>query len=550
MLKGHTLTVINAEGDHFQATSGTGEGVLSLHDDPGFVPSPYHGAWQDGESSVIIRDTEEAYRKTLSLGAPGHGQYLDVIVSVPIRALHEPGVVALRNALLLAGGFLVLTLLVAWIVGDRIARPLVDLAHAIASRERVLKPLELRHQGHGGTDEVGLLAHAFNGLTSQLIAQTAETLAIVSAAPDGIATFDAHGKILKCNRAFEDLFGAGQGALNGANLRGLLCDGDALGALIPQAGAAAESDARALYSLEGCRLDGTTFPAEVALNAVSDERETRYVAMLRDVTERREAERQLRQTVETLEATKVELVRSNEELDTFAYIASHDLRAPLRVIRNASRWLEDDLGDALDEESQENLGLLRSRVNRMDQLLTDLLEHSRVGRVQHDGSTVTGADLVENIRHLVNAPEGFTITASPELEAMEVRQLPLQTVLLNLVSNALKHHDKACGHVMIDVTRTEDGVLRFDVTDDGPGIAVEYQTRIFDMFQTLKSRDEVEGSGIGLAIVKKTVEMSGGLVSVDSAPGEGCSFSFTWPDDCGKGEAKGKGTSDDRTAAA
>lgn len=242
-----------------------------------------------------------------------------------------------------------------------------------------------------------------------------------------------------------------------------------------------------------------------------------------DVTERKKAEAELLRHTKALE-------RSNQELDAFAYAASHDLKAPLRVIRNTSLWLEEDLAQHLTPDSLENMQLLRSRVRRMERLLEDLLEYSRIGRdlETRPPEAISGAALMADIIGLVAPPEGFTVAVDPSVAAIKAYRMPLHQVLVNLISNAIKHHDKKTGRIEVSVedlgTR-----LRFSVKDDGPGIPPQFHEQIFKMFQTLRPRDQVEGSGLGLAIVRKHVESLGGAIKLESAVGQGSNFSFTWP---------------------
>lgn len=220
----------------------------------------------------------------------------------------------------------------------------------------------------------------------------------------------------------------------------------------------------------------------------------------------------------------------NKELDEFAYVASHDLKAPLRVIDNASRWLEEDLAQHLTDETKENMALLRGRVRRMEKLLDDLLDYSRVGRKFDDRyqEIVTGTELIGNILAMLSPPAGFTVTVSPNFAAVGVPRMPLQQILMNLIGNAIKHHDKQEGRIEVAVEDQGD-FLAFAVKDDGPGIPKEYHGKIFKMFQTLKPRDQVEGSGMGLAIIKKHLDYYGGTIAVESDTGKGSTFRFTWP---------------------
>jgi signal transduction histidine kinase len=220
----------------------------------------------------------------------------------------------------------------------------------------------------------------------------------------------------------------------------------------------------------------------------------------------------------------------NKELEEFAYIASHDLKAPLRVIDNASKWLEEDLQEHLTPETRENMNLLRGRVGRMEKLLDDLLEYSRIGRTVDEryAEVVTGSAMIDNILTLLAPPRGFTVASSPGFADINVQRMPLQQILMNLVGNAIKHHDKKKGHIEVTM---EDGesYFTFAVRDDGPGIPAQFQDQIFKMFHTLKPRDQVEGSGMGLAMVRKNVEVFGGTLDLESSEGKGSVFRFTWP---------------------
>jgi signal transduction histidine kinase len=244
-----------------------------------------------------------------------------------------------------------------------------------------------------------------------------------------------------------------------------------------------------------------------------------------------------------------ELQRSNRELDQFAYIISHDLKAPLRAIYFLAEWIEEDAKDALPPTSQEHFAKLRGRVRRMDKLLDDMLAYSRAGRQRHTPESVDTKALVQDIVELLAPPPGFRVVMEEPLPVIETERVPLETVLRNLISNAIKHHhDPAQGFVYVSA-RSDKGEsgssgtgaadlaadseagerIEFTVADNGPGIEPAYHQRIFEIFSTLRSRDEVEGSGMGLTVVQKIVETRGGRIWVESALGEGATFRFTWP---------------------
>jgi len=240
-----------------------------------------------------------------------------------------------------------------------------------------------------------------------------------------------------------------------------------------------------------------------------------------DITDRKLSELSLRDNNQQLE-------RSNRDLEDFAYIASHDLKTPLNGIKSAALWLEEDLHD-LSDESRKLLGLMRNRINRMERLLDDLLTFSRVGRTDTAVRETKLADIFDSIIEVLNPPAHIQIRVEGELPVIVTASAQLEQVLRNLVNNAIKHHDKQSGEVVLSGKRAGDFV-EFVVRDDGPGILPEFHDKIFQLFQTLKRRDEVEGTGMGLAIVKKLVERQNCRITVHSeGNGTGTQFRFQWP---------------------
>jgi signal transduction histidine kinase len=197
-----------------------------------------------------------------------------------------------------------------------------------------------------------------------------------------------------------------------------------------------------------------------------------------------------------------ELERSNRELDQFAYVASHDLKAPLRATALLAEWIAEDSAAVLSPKSLEHLDKLNSGIRRMERLLDDLLAYSRVGRTHQPSERVDTRILVQETADLLNLPAGFQLVLPESMPVLYTERVPLATVLRNLIQNAYKHHDHPeRGCVTIAVEDLGD-VLQFSVADDGPGIASEYHDHVFELFRTLKPRDQVEGSGMGLSVVK------------------------------------------------
>ncbi|GFE71379.1 ATP-binding protein [Chroococcus sp. FPU101] len=270
-----------------------------------------------------------------------------------------------------------------------------------------------------------------------------------------------------------------------------------------------------------------------------NERRSRYLVNFfgtaLDITERKQAEiKMLSKTQEVeqlnthLSKSTAELAQRNQELDRFAYVVSHDLKAPLRAITNLSTWIEEDLNGQIPENTEHQLQLLRQRVHRMESLIDGLLVYSRAGRVEVAEKMTDVAQLVNDIIDSLMPPSTFTITTQLALLPIITKQLLLSQVFSNLISNAIKHHDRNDGRV--DITGVDKGdYYEFSIYDDGPGIAAKDHERIFEIFQTLKSRDVQESTGIGLSIVKKIIETESGSIRVESELGKGTTFRFTWP---------------------
>jgi len=333
---------------------------------------------------------------------------------------------------------------------------------------------------------------------------------LLESAPDAVVVIGPDGCIALVNRQTEELFGYTREELIGRPP----------GMLIPERLRAPSggyfSAAGSAFEMDGLRADGGEFPIDVTLSPLSTDEGTMTYIAIRDITDRRLMEDELR--------------RSNHDLEQFAYVASHDLSEPLRVISGFVELLSRRYGSQLDEEGERFIDFILTGVERMQALIDDLLAYSRAGRATLDPREVDVAALVEDLLRALR----------PELEArgvdVQVGTLPsvraekslLRQVIQNLISNAVKFSDAAAPVVRVSSERVP-GAWCFAVADNGPGVEPRYRERIFEMFQRLHGRD-VPGSGIGLAIVKRLVERHGGRVWVSDASPRGATFNFTIPD--------------------
>ena len=230
-----------------------------------------------------------------------------------------------------------------------------------------------------------------------------------------------------------------------------------------------------------------------------------------------------------LAAMTQELQRSNEDLESFAYTASHDLRAPLRGIGNLIGWIREDLGDKVDEDAESKFSLMTDRVQRMERMLEDLLQYSRIGRTDMQEVEFQPEQKIREAFDLLNAEQRFELEIPDPLPTLSGTPIAFQQVVANVIGNAIKHHDGETGRIRVYSTR-QDAFVRITIADDGPGIPKQYRERVFALFQTLKSRDSVEGSGMGLAIVRRVLDVAGGKVSITGNDhGRGASVHIDWP---------------------
>jgi len=264
----------------------------------------------------------------------------------------------------------------------------------------------------------------------------------------------------------------------------------------------------------GLRKDGRELPVEIGLSSIITENGPMTLAAVVDITMRKRAELQLRE--------------ANAQLEEFTYVSSHDLRAPIRGILTLLDWIKEDLGATAPDSVFTNMERMTIRLARMDQLIGDLLTYARSGRRSAQIERIDLANLVAEIAELEPIPDGMTLELDLGAQTIEGARTPLQTVLRNLYSNAIKHHDKPDGHISFKAGESG-GYCVISVIDDGPGIPESAQSRVFRLFQTLTSTER-KGSGLGLAVAKRLTESHGGRIELTSVKNQpGCTFEVWWP---------------------
>lgn len=237
---------------------------------------------------------------------------------------------------------------------------------------------------------------------------------------------------------------------------------------------------------------------------------------------------ELKEAYEVIDKLQHKLDTVSKELKDFAYIVSHDLKAPLRAISQLAMWISDDYMDALDDDGKDNMKLLLRRVKRLENLIEGVLQYSRAGRLMGD---VTDQDLNEILTDVIEAldnPNGHSVEIVGTLPTFKADKKRIQGLFENLVGNAVRFMDKEKGEIKISC-QEEGDFWKFGIEDNGPGIEEKDFERIFKIFQTLQPKDEVETTGAGLTVVNKIIQVYGGKIWIESKIGEGTTFFFTIP---------------------
>jgi PAS domain S-box-containing protein len=373
----------------------------------------------------------------------------------------------------------------------------------------------------------GLLVLASVVDVSAQRAQEAALRGLFDASPYGKLIVDDAGQIALANRVLAQSLGYTPAQLLGRPLHLLLPPRYRGHHAALMAGYHATGEARMMgqgRDLTALHADGSELPVEIGLSRVHWQGRPMTLVAVSDISVRKRLELELRQ--------------ANADLEEFSYVASHDLRSPLRGIADLVSWIEEDLDDP-PPAVRKNLDRIAQRIQRMDRLMDDLLRYARAGRTATTITTVDLDALVRGILEIQPPPAGMAVQLALAVEPFQAARVPLETALRNLLANAVKHHDLPAGTLLVRA-RQDDSDVRIDVIDDGPGVPPAAQSRIFKLFQTA-SASERGGSGIGLALTKRLVETHGGRIDLVSPwpphgaatgadpPPRGACFRIVWP---------------------
>jgi PAS domain S-box-containing protein len=390
-------------------------------------------------------------------------------------------------------------------------------------------PIEIMLSPLGAGDEI-LVTAAIRDISVRRAAEThlaqmeQRYRGLLEAAPDAMVVVNEAGEIVLLNVQAEKRFGYRRDELLGQQVKNIIPDGFAERLIADGLRSAADALAQQIgtgIELTARRKNGTTFPIELMLSPIESTDGIVITVAIRDITARKKADADLLAKVD-------ELKRSNEELQQFAYVASHDLQEPLRMVASYTQLLSRRYKGRLDDDADEFIAFAVDGANRMQHLIQDLLEYSRVGTKGRELSSISSDKALRhalgNLRGAIEA--GHAVVTHDALPLVHADEMQLVQLFQNLVGNAIKYQAAEVPRIHISAVAGANKWL-FSVKDNGLGIEAKYYKKIFGMFQRLHGREEFAGTGIGLAICRKIVQRHGGDISVQSRPGHGSTFTFS-----------------------
>lgn len=339
--------------------------------------------------------------------------------------------------------------------------------------------------------------------------------------PEAIVMVDNEGGILRINKEFTKMFGYKIDEVFGTTIDTVVVPREFYDEAVLITSRVKQKHSDTFETVRQCKDGSLINVSIIGTPVIVGRKQVAVYGIYRDITKRVQAEERRAQLL-------AEIEHANQELKDFAYIVSHDLKAPLRGMGSLIDWLATDYGDKFDDDGRELLRLLSSRARRMNDLIDGILQYSRVGRIHEEKVEIDLNQLVGEVIESIVPPQHISVAIEGRLPTITGERTRMEQIFQNLIGNAVKYMDKPQGKVSVGCV-SENGRLEFHVSDNGPGIEQKYFNKIFQIFQTLSPRDDVESTGIGLTLVKKIVEMYGGRIWIESEVGKGSTFKFVLP---------------------
>lgn len=491
--------------------------------DAASLPSP-----GDRSGTVVVGSGDE--RRMLSFAPIGDTGWR-VVASRPARDVLARLWLEASRAYLVAAFLIAAGALLALFVARHIVVPVRRMSNA--AKDVAAGELGRRAEVTGPREIVAVAAQ-FNHMLDVRLRTEAKYRDLLESASDAIVVADGGGTIVLVNDQAERMFGYGREELLGRSIQDLVPAAYREGHAVQMAEHLRTPQKRRLrLPVRGQRKDGSVFPCEIGLSTLMTDDGPVVSAIVRDITEQQRAEREIQDLNAGLEARVAERTRqleaANQELESFSFSVSHDLRAPLRAINGFAAILVEDEGARLSAEGRAMLARITRNVDKMDELIDDVLEYSRAGRLPVERLPVDLAAIARDIAgELAHSYPGVAVTVG-DMPPVSGDVVMLRQVMQNLIGNACKF--SAGGEApRVEVGAVEEaGETVFFVRDNGAGFDMAHAEKLFGMFQRLHSDREFAGTGVGLAIVKRLVERHGGRIWADAAPGRGATFRFTLP---------------------
>ena len=335
----------------------------------------------------------------------------------------------------------------------------------------------------------------------------------------GIVTFNNSGIIILVNRKVEEMWGLNRSELLGKSVENLFLPESLNHILYNSDQRNLNKVHRSLLEVIALRKNGSIFPTEMSLSSFYLNKGIFFTAAINNIEFKKQEEQQKEALIDKIR-------KNNDDLKNYARVVSHDLKTPIRGIKNICEWLDEDKRTQLDAEGQEYLDLMKRKVAQIEQLIEGILEYSKAGIENSHIEKIDVKKLVEDTLNLIEIPQKFDIQVSEKLPNIFAEKIKMKQVFQNLITNAVKYNNKEEG--TINISSSEDEKFwYFSVADNGIGIEQQYFNKIFEVFQTLHQKDKFESTGIGLSIVKKIIDQHKGFISVESQLDIGSTFTFS-----------------------